>query len=64
MTSPSSASQSTIFLSEALDEPAARQQMPVSPVIFDGRGWGWTYLRMTDGGIYQLQGSLANHEAG
>jgi hypothetical protein len=45
-------------LSEGLRELAARQQTPISPVFTHGRGWGWTYLQMPDGGIYQLQGSV------
>lgn len=46
-------------LDTALGELAARKQAPISPVITDGSGWGWTYLRMPDGAIYQLQGSVA-----
>jgi hypothetical protein len=45
-------------LSEGLRELAARQQTPISPVFTHGNGWGWTYLRMPDGGIYQLQGRV------
>ena len=46
-------------LAVGLAELAARQQTPISPVITDGSGWGWTYLRLPDGGIYQLQGRVA-----
>lgn len=47
-------------LTEGLRELAARQQTPISPVFTDGQDWGWTYLRMPDGGIYQLQGNVAD----
>jgi hypothetical protein len=46
-------------LAAGLAELAARQQTPISPMIADGSGWGWTYLRLPDGGIYQLQGRVA-----
>jgi hypothetical protein len=47
-------------LTEGLRELATRQQTPISPVFTDGQDWGWTYLRMPDGGIYQLQGNVAD----
>ena len=48
-------------LDVALGELAALQQAPISPVISDRSGWGWTYLRMPHGAIYQLQGRVAEH---
>ena len=50
-------------LDTALGELEARKQAPISPVITDGSGWGWTYLRMPDGAIYQLQGRVAEQGA-
>lgn len=49
-------------LTEGLHELTAQRQMPISPVFTDGHDWGWTYLRMPDGGIYQLQGNVAHQE--
>lgn len=50
-------------LDTALGELEARKQAPISSMITDGSGWGWTYLRMPDGTIYQLQGRVAEQGA-
>src|SRR6266487_2511596 len=43
-------------VARARAELEARRLELVTPVLTDGRGWGWTYVRSPDGTVYQIQG--------
>ena len=43
---------------EARHELEERQVEFVTPLFDTEKGWGWTYFKAPDGGVYQLQGPL------
>jgi hypothetical protein len=43
-------------VAQARAEMRARRLEVITPVLSDGQGWGWTYVRSPDGTVYQIQG--------
>jgi hypothetical protein len=43
-------------VARARTEMQARQFDVITPMLSDGQGLGWTYVRSPDGTVYQIQG--------